>query len=519
MPDNIPFDRGQGLFGRMQGSILWLGVIEVGIHLATANRYGIFRAELYYIACSRHLAWGYVDQPPLIALVTWMVAHSLGTTLFALRLLPALAGGGLVWLTASIARELGGGRFAQLLSALVVIPVPIYLILNHWLTMNAFEPLLWTGILWCAVRMINTKDPRYWLWIGLLVGLGLENKYSMVFGIGGLLFGLALTRERRLLLSGWLLVGAACALLLFLPNLIWLVHHHFPFLEFEHNSRESGSRILRGPLAFVWDQVLIMNPLLAPLWMVGLGWLLVSRDGRRYRALGWTCVSILVLLLLLKSKNYYVAPIYPILFAAGATAFEKATMERRWMRNGYGAAVVVSGLVLAPLVMPLLSPQGFVRYRAALGGFTPVRFENLDETLLPQYFSDEFGWEDMARKTAKVYAALPEPERASTAIFANDYGQASAIDFFGPRFGLPASISKNESFWLWGPGGYTGKSSLCSEAMAWAIGSISGRWIRSAALQIPMLVRMSSSRSSSVTISRPAFRNCGRKSRVGEQAF
>jgi hypothetical protein len=458
MPDTTQIDKGQVASRRLPNIVLWLVVLEVGIHLVTANRYGIFRDELYYLACSRHLAWGYVDHPPLIALLTWMVAHSLGTTLFALRLLPALAGGALVWLTASIARELGGGRFAQILSALAVIPVPIYLILNHWLTMNAFEPLLWTSMLWCAVRMINTNDPRYWLWIGLLAGIGLENKYSMLICIGGLLLGMALSGERRLLLSGWFLVGAACAFLFFLPNLVWSVHNHFPFLEFERNSRESGSRIIRGPLAFVWDQALIMNPLLGPLWVAGLGWLLVSRHGRRHKALGWTCVSILVLLMLLKSKNYYVAPIYPILFAAGAIAIETTTVERRWVRNGYVGAIVLSGLVLAPLVMPLLSPQSFVKYHEALGGFTPVHFENLASTPLPQYFSDEFGWEDMARNTAKAYTDLPETERASTAIFANDYGEAAAIDFFGPRFGLPASISKNESFWLWGPRNYTGKS-------------------------------------------------------------
>ena len=441
---------------RLPVAVVWLAAFAVAMHLATATRYGIFRDELYYIACARHLDWGYVDHPPLIALVTWIVLHTLGTSLLALRLLPALAAGGLVWLTASLARELGGGRLAQTLAALAVIPVPIYLILDHWLTMNAFEPLLWAGLLWCAARMIRRQDPRYWLPAGVLAGVGLENKYSVLFCVGGLLLGLAVSPERRWLRSSWLLAGAVCALLLFLPNLLWLLHHHFPFLEFERNSRASGARIVRGPAAFVWDQVVMMNPVLAPLWLAGLAWLLLARGARRYRALGWTGLAVLLLLLLIKAKNYYVAPIYPLLLAAGAIALEQATVARRWVRPAYSGALVLSGLVLAPLVMPILAPAAFIRYRQALGGFTPVVFERLDPAPLPQYFADEFGWEAMARSTAKVYAALPEDERAGTAIFANDYGEAAAIDFFGPRYGLPASISKNESFWLWGPRGYTG---------------------------------------------------------------
>lgn len=444
---------------RPERGILLLAFAVVALHLATAGRYGIFRDELYYLACAKHLAWGYVDQPPLIALLTWLTTHLFGSSLLAIRFLPALASGLLVLLTATIARELGGGRFAQYFAAFAVIPVPIYLILHHWLTMNAFEPLFWMAVVWCALRSINTNEPRYWLIAGVLCGIGLENKYSMLFCIAGLIVGLVLTQERRWLRNRWFWAGVILALTLFLPNFLWLIHHNFPFLEFERDSRMSGSRIARAPIAFIADQALIMNPLLFPLWIAGLVWLFTSVRSKKYRLLGWMFLTIFLTLLLMKAKNYYVAPAYPMLFAAGAVAIEQATAHKRhWFRFAYIAAILLSGCVLAPLVMPILPVQSFLRYQKHLGGFTPVQFENLKPSPLPQYFADEFGWENMARQTAKVYNRLPPADRADTAIFANNFGEAGAIDFFGPKYGLPPSISNHESYWLWGPRNYTGKS-------------------------------------------------------------
>ncbi len=429
------------------------------VHLATAGRYGIFRDELYYIACARHLAWGYVDHPPLIALVTWVVSHTLGVSLLALRLLPALAAGALVLLTANLARALGGRRFAQVLAALGVAAAPIYLLAHHWLTMNAWEPLIWTGMAWCALRAIGGREPRYWLLLGAVAGIGLENKYSVaVWGLG-LLAGLAMTQERRWLASPWFWAAGLLAGLIFLPNLLWLCHHDFPFIGFERASRMSGSRLVRGPAAFLADQTLIMNPVLAPLWLAGVAWLLRPGAASVHRVLGIMFVTTLAAFLLVAGKNYYVSSAYPVVFAAGAVAFERLTAARpRWMRQAYVSCVALSALVLAPLVMPILPVQGFLAYARALGGFTPVTFEKLGPEVLPQYFGDEFGWENMARQTASAYLGLPPDVRARTAIFANDYGQAAAIDFFGPALGLPSAISTDVTYWLWGPRGYTGGS-------------------------------------------------------------
>jgi len=439
--------------------IVILAFTKFAIQFATAGRYGIFRDELYYLACARHLSWGYVDHAPLIAFVAWFIAHVFGTSLYGLRLLPALGGGLLVFVTAAITKELGGRRFAQCMAAFAVIPVPVYLMMNHWLTMNAFEPLLWMTTLWLTLRMLSTNEPRYWLLIGAICGIGLENKYSMIFLAAGLVFGLLITKERRMLKTKWFLAGLAVAFLLFLPNLLWLVHHNFPFLEFERNSRMSGSRIERSPLAFITDQIVLMNPLLAPLWLGGLGWLLLSKKGNRYRFLGWAFLGIFGLLLALKAKNYYVAPVYPVLFAAGSIALESATeLRARWTRSVYVSAVLVAGLILAPFALPILPVDDFLAYQNAFHGFTPIRMENLAPEILPQQFADEFGWKEMVQKTAVVFNSLPEAQKKETAIFANNYGEAAAIDLFGAQYGLPEAIGKNETYWLWGPRDYTGKT-------------------------------------------------------------
>lgn len=434
-----------------------LALAKFLFHFLTANRYGIFRDELYYLACAEHLDFGYVDQPPMIAFIAWFARHLFGDSLYGLRFLPAVAGGATVWLTGKLAREFGGGRFAQALAALAVIAVPIYLVMHHWLTMNAFEPLIWMGCAWCAVRAIKLAQPRYWIWFGLLAGVGLETKYTIAMFAFGLVIGLLLTPARRWLKSPALWIGGLIALLLFLPNLIWLVRHDFPFLELMRNIRSTGRDVVRGPLAFVADQAMIMNPVLFPLWTGGLVWLFLKRDRPDLRVLGWCYVTLLVTFIVLKGKNYYLAPFYPVLFAAGAVAFEKITSERwRWSRPLYVALIVLATALLAPTVAPILSVERYIRYEKALG-LEPPKAENQPTGPLPQYFADEFGWEEMTREVARIYHGLPPADKARAAIFANSYGQAGAIDFFGPRYGLPKAISNHQSYWLWGPRDYSGE--------------------------------------------------------------
>jgi hypothetical protein len=438
--------------------VLLLALAKLVFHLLIANRYGIFRDELYYLACSEHLDAGYVDQPPLIAFISWIARHLFGESLLGLRLLPALAGAATVWLTGKLARELGGGVFAQGLAALAVFAAPIFLLMHHWLTMNAFEPLIWLACAWCIVRAIDRNQPRYWLWFGVLIGVGMENKYSTAFFAFAVLGALLFTPQRRFFANRWIWIGALCSLLIFLPNLIWLVRHDFPFLELMHNIRSTHRDVVRGPVAFIADQSKLMNPILFPICVGGLGWLFLSRQGSRFRILGWIYALLLVAFIVLKGKNYYLAAAYPMLFAAGAVAFENIGRARMsWSRPVYVALIVIVTCLLAPLSVPVLSPENYIRYQKALG-FEPPKAENQPTGPLPQHFADEFGWEEMARETGRIYNALPPEQRAKTAIFANSYGQAGAIDFFGPKYGLPKSISNHQSYWFWGPRDYTGES-------------------------------------------------------------
>jgi hypothetical protein len=448
--------------------VLYIAAVKLLLHLLTVARYGIFRDEMYYVACSRHMAWGYVDHPPFTVLIAWIARHLLGDSPLAVRLFPALAGAALVWLTGKLARDMGGGRFAQAMAALAVLVVPTYLIAHHWLTDNAWEPLIWMGCVWLVVRAMNTGDARCWLWFGVLAGVGFENKYSIAFLLFGLLAGVVLTPHRHFLKSRYLWLGVLACAVISLPNLLWQMHYQFPFLELIHNIRMNNRDVVRGPVAFIADQAMIMNPILFPLWAGGLFWLFLSRENEsrqergRYRLLGWTFLTVLASFIALKAKNYYVVPIYPMLFAAGAIGLERLTLGRRIgtaTRSVYVVLVIAVSALLLPLSVPVLSPESFIRYETALG-LKPPEFEHQQNGPLPQWFADEFGWQEMVEEVARVYNSLPPEERARTAIFSNGWGEAAAVDFYGRRYGLPLAISKHNSYWMWGPGKYDGSTMI-----------------------------------------------------------
>lgn len=453
----VTADRGFSRFASGPAIVLYIAGAKLLLHLFTAGRYGIFRDEMYYLACSHHMAWGYVDHPPLTVFMAWFTRHVFGESPLGIRLLPAVAGAALVWITGRLAREMGGGRFAQTLAALSVVVVPVYLVGQAWLTDNAVEPLTWMGCAWLVVRAINTGDGRYWFWFGVLSGLGFENKYSIAFLLLGLLIGVLLTTNRQFLKSKYLWLGVVACALISLPNLLWEIRNHFPFLELIHNVRMGNRDVVRSPLAFIGNQIVVMHPILFPLWAVGLVWLFFARAGRRYRVLGFAFLVVLGAFIALKAKYYYVVPVYPMLFAAGAIAFERLTALRlRWLRPAYAALVVVTGALLAPMALPILPVETFLRYEKAIG-MQPPEFEHQRNGPLPQWFADEFGWQEMVERVAKVYNSLPPEERAKTAIFSNGWGEAAAVDFYGPKYGLPPAISSHNQYWLWGPRNYTGE--------------------------------------------------------------
>jgi hypothetical protein len=436
-----------------------LAGFKLVLHLLLAGRYGFFRDEMYFLDCGRHLSFGYVDHAPLIALVA-RAALALGGSLYALRVFPAVAGAVLVALAMLIAWRLGGGRFAQAVAGVAVLAAPVYLAGHGLMTMNAFEQVFWTAAVYVLVRIIQTGDGRRFILLGLILGLGLENKHSTAFFGIAVAVALVSSPERGWLRTRWPWLAVALALVLFLPNLVWQVQHGFPTLEDLRNVKRTGKNLVLGPAAFVGQQILMMHPVLLPIWLAGLGWLFVGERGR-YRLLGWIFVVIFALMFALEGKNYYLAPIYPMLLAAGGVVLEAAiqrfrlTRDRRWPEAAVLALIVVAAAIIAPLALPILPPARYVAYEQALG-IAPPRTEVGHRGPLPQHFGDQFGWLELVAEVARIYDALPPADRARAGIFANNYGEAGAINLFGPQYGLPPAISAHQTHFLWGPRGNAG---------------------------------------------------------------
>lgn len=369
----------------------------------------------------------------------------------ALRLLPALAAGVVVLLAGLMVRELGGGRFAQALAGIVTALAPVYVATFGYLSMNCFDVVFWAACALILMRLLRTGELRWWLPFGIVAGVGLENKISPLFLGFGVVVGLLLTRDWRHFRSRWLWFGGAAAGTLFVPYVIWQTVHEWPMLEFMRNATQYKNLPL-SPVEFISAQALNMNPLIVPLALVGLAYLLFFREGRAYRALGWAVLAILVLMITQRAKPYYFAPVFPVLFVPGAVAIERWVSGRRkfWLRPAVIVPIVVVGLALVPLAKPVLPVERFVAYQSSLG-LAPGTSERNELDRLPQFFADRLGWRELAETVAGVYERLDPEDRERACIFGQNYGQAGAIDFYGREWDLPTALSGHNTYHVWGP--------------------------------------------------------------------
>jgi hypothetical protein len=435
-----------------------LAGLSIVAHLPGMSRYGFFRDELYYIACSEHLAWGYVDQPPLIALIAWISRHVLGNSLTAFRVLPILAGAVTVYLTGWLAGELGGGRLAQFVAALAILFAPLYLAFDSILTMNAFEPVFWLACACIAARIANGGSPKLWLLFGAISGVGLENKHTMaVFGFGVVL-GFLLSRDLRPFRSRWIWIGGLIALAIAAPNLVWETRHGWPQITVVRNAQLLKNEPV-GPLRFLGEQVLFYSPIALPLWLGGLAWFLSAREAKQFRFLGWAYLVVMTIFMIARGKTYYPMAVYPMLMAAGGVAFEQISASRAWktLRVGYPALIALAGLLTLPFGVPVLSVNNFLKYADVFPYAHEVKTERDSTAPLPQNYADMFGWDALATTVAHAYYALPEAERGSCAILAGNYGEAGALDYYGPALGLPKAIGGHNSYFYWGSRQYSGE--------------------------------------------------------------
>jgi hypothetical protein len=440
-------------------ALIWaIALAKFIFHVYFNNRYGYFRDEFDYIACGDHLAWGYVDQPPLIPFLIHVCRALLGDSLRAIRFIPALASSLLVVQTALIAREFGGRRFALLLSAVTILIAPQYLSNGSLLGTNCLEPNLWMGCAYFAILAVKCADPRYWIWFGVVAGLGLEEKYTIALFGFGIVIGLLFTEHRRVLLDKWLWLGGFAAFLIFLPNLLWNIHYDWPFLELMHNIRAEGRDVVLGPGEYFLQQTLLIHPLTAPIWLAGLAALFFSARLKPYRLLAWTYVVCYAVLFVLHGKNYYLAPVYPMLLAAGAVVIDFAfdRPATAWLKPAIVIVLLASGVHLVPVTVPVFSPDHFISYMKGLPFKLPVMEYEHQRVELPQWYADQFGWQEIVDEAAVAWSQIPQADRADCAVFAQDYGQAGAIDFLGRRAGLPPALSGHQTYFLWGPRGYSG---------------------------------------------------------------
>jgi hypothetical protein len=431
-----------------------LAIIDFFAHMAFSNNYGYFRDEFYYIAAGHHLAFGYVDFPPMIAVLAAAMNVLTGDNLIALHAVSALACAANVIVSGLMARELGGGRFAQFLSALGTTVLIVIMATGSIFSMDVFDALWWSLIALVVMRLLRTNDSRLWLLVGLIAGVGLTTKVTILFFGFALVIGLALSPSRVQFRSRWLYLGGLIAFLFLLPYLIWNAVHGWPTIEFWQNYGGDGG----GPLGFLVNQILSANPPTLLLTIAGLVFYLRRPEGRPYRALGWAFVVLYVLLTLLNVKPYYFSPIYPMVFAGGAYLFEQIVAQRRWrwVRPAITAVLALSGILLAPIAMPMLSPSLFVGSYSHLTASGNSGAGQSTTSAFPQYLGDRFGWRELASTMQQAYRQLPPAEQAQACIFTGNYGEAGALNFYAKEYGLPPAISGHNNYYLWGPGSCSG---------------------------------------------------------------
>ncbi|HUJ28848.1 MAG TPA: glycosyltransferase family 39 protein [Myxococcales bacterium] len=412
----------------------WIAALTLVLHAAIAGRYGWFRDEMYFLACGRRLAWGYVDQPPGIALISRLAYVLGGGRLWLYRMPSGIAHAAVVYLCGWFAAREGGSRLSVVTAALCAAAAPVMLVEGYLLTMNAFEPLCYLGLTLLVVQALRGSE-RAWLWAGALTGLALLNKHSFLFYALTLLAAAALTNGRALL-SRWLAAGVAVAALIVLPHALWQVRHGFPMLELLAAQKTKNASFSTSH--FLFNQLLLIGPVTFFLTVTGI---FESWKRPALRPVGLAFLLQLALFIALKGKTYYLAAGYTPLFALGAIAVERL----RWP---VPALVAATGALVAPVVLPILSPEGLVRWQAALH-IAPPQEERHEYGPLPQHLADEFGWPELSQAVQQVAAQLSPDERAHAGVYCQNYGEAGALELFGSG-GLPV-FSGHNAYWMWGP--------------------------------------------------------------------
>ncbi len=419
--------------------------------------YGFFRDELYYIALSDNLDFGYLDVPPITPFFLAIVRFLLGTSFISLHFLPAVNGALVVWLVSLMVKKMGGGFNALLLALVCVTLCPIYICFESVYTYDAFDKLCWTLVLYLMVLLLKTENKKYWIFLGIVAGFGLMTKLTILYLGFGIFVALLMTRNRKYFLSWQLWTGAVIALLIFSPYLVWQIKKGLPVLEY-YKIYALEKTWPTTPLEFIKNQIVIMNILAFPIWLLGIYYFIFNKEGKTFRVLGYAYIVILIICIYLKVKFYLPAPFYTVLFAGGSVFIEEFAQEHkvRWLRKIPAIVILLMGLISVPFVRPVLPVQFLLRF-GKRGVYMGVRGERHRLGRLHQHFADRFGWKELAENTATAYSRLSDEEKSKACILTRNYGEAGAIWLHGEKYNLPKPISGHLQYFIWGPRGYSGE--------------------------------------------------------------
>jgi hypothetical protein len=433
--------------------IISLALLNLMIYLITTRffAYGIFRDELYYLACANRIDLGYVDHPPfsiyILAIWRWLF----GDTHFAIRFVPAIVSSASLFVLGILTKRLGGGRTAITIAMLTYMLTPIFLGMNTIFSMNTFDFLFWITSAYLLLRITQEEDKKLWIWLGIVIGVGLLNKTSMLWLSSGVILAIIFTSLRKDLKTKYPYIAALIALIIFSPFIIWNISHDFAHLEFMRNAatRKYGGL---SPMSFIMDQLIILNPLAIFIWLPGIYFFFFNEDGKKSRAVIFIWIAtFLILLINGRSKGEYVAAAYQILFAGGAVMIEKWSIRKKWLKYSMAIPVILFGIFFSPFARPILFLEQFLNFQSSLGLEPPSNEGNSLNRNIPQYYADMHGWDDLARSVSKVYQSLSEEEKKATLVYCSNYGKAGAIEYYGKNYPLPKVICPHNSFWYWWP--------------------------------------------------------------------
>ena len=449
---------------RILGSSIFIiiaaALVKLVIHLATGSNYGYFIDELYTIACGEHLSFGYVDMPPFAPFLSRISGLIFGYSLFSIHIFPAVSGALLIVFAGLFTMELGGQRFAVLLTCIAVLTSVVWLIFNSMFAYDNFDQLFTLIFLFMLMKLIKTDNPRLFINLGIIGGICLLTKLTLVFIVIAIIPALLLTKSRKYFAAKWLWIALLIAAVMAAPYVLWQYFHQWPLVEYLQEYSKYGT-YHANPLEYIMMITLMINPISLPLWLLGFYYYFFVKEGKAYKIFGFIPVFLFfVLFIVMKAKAYMILVTFIPLIAAGSVLLGKSLENRNWLwlRTLSIILLLVQGCLLLPIGVPLLKPDNLAEYYSFFNRFTnKVKTDNSKTSIFPQTTADRFGWDELVKNVADVYNSLPLEERKKCTIFGGNYGAAGAVDLLGGKYGLPKAISGHLTYYIWGPGTNTGE--------------------------------------------------------------